>query len=84
MADAFRRLTSLPRFSSRLRNCAPRAASRAGLHLAERRYAEGRSDAAELEDAERDYTSDAAAYASALYGFSVAKAAWIKRLLAHC
>jgi hypothetical protein len=33
------------------------------------------SDVVELEDAERDYTADAAAYIGALYGFSVAKAA---------
>jgi outer membrane protein len=51
------------------------AASRGGLHLAEKRYAAGLSDVVELEDAERDYTGDAAAYANALYGFSVAKAA---------
>lgn len=51
------------------------AASHAGLQLAEKRYAEGHSDVVELEDAERDYTGDAAAYANALYGFSVAKAA---------
>jgi outer membrane protein len=51
------------------------AASRGGLHLAEKRYAAGLSDVVELEDAERDYTADAAAYANALYGFSVAKAA---------
>jgi outer membrane protein len=51
------------------------AASRGGLHLAEKRYTAGLSDIVELEDAERNYTADAAAYANALYGFSVAKAA---------
>jgi outer membrane protein len=51
------------------------AASRGGLHLAEKRYAAGLSDIVELEDAERNYTADDAAYANALYGFSVAKAA---------
>jgi predicted transcriptional regulator len=51
------------------------AASRVGLHLAEKRYTVGLSDIVELEDAERNYTADEAAYANALYGFSVAKAA---------
>jgi outer membrane protein len=51
------------------------AASRGGLHLAEKRYAAGLSDIVELEDAERNYTADDAGYANALYGFSVAKAA---------
>jgi outer membrane protein len=51
------------------------AASRGGLDLAEKRYAAGLSDIVELEDAERNYTADDAAYANALYRFSVAKAA---------
>ena len=51
------------------------ATSRGGLHLAEKRYTAGLSDIVELEDAERNYTADDAAYANALYGFSVAKAA---------
>jgi outer membrane protein len=51
------------------------AASRAELELAEKRYAAGLSDIVELEDAQRSYTADDAAYANALYGFSVAKAA---------
>jgi outer membrane protein TolC len=60
------------------------AASRVGLHLAEKRYTVGLSDIVELEDAERNYTADEAAYANALYGFSVAKAAVDHtRLLAH-
>ena len=51
------------------------AASRGELDLAEKRYAAGLSDIVELEDAQRNYTADDAAYANALYGFSVAKAA---------
>lgn len=51
------------------------AASRGELELAEKRYAAGLSDIVELEDAQRNYTADDAAYAGELYGFSVAKAA---------
>ena len=51
------------------------AASRAALELAEKRYAAGLADIVELEDAQRNYTADDAAYTNALYGFSVAKAA---------
>jgi outer membrane protein len=51
------------------------AASGAQLELAEKRYEAGLADIVELEDAQRFYTSDDAAYADALYGFSVAKAA---------
>jgi outer membrane protein len=51
------------------------AASRAELELAEKRYAAGLADIVELEDAQRSYTDDDAAYANALYGFAVAKAA---------
>jgi outer membrane protein len=51
------------------------AASRAELELAEKRYEAGLTSIIELEDAQRSYTYDDAAYADALYGFSVAKAA---------
>ena len=51
------------------------AASRAELELAEKRYATGLTNIVELEDAQRYYTYDDAAYATALYGFSVARAA---------
>jgi outer membrane protein len=51
------------------------AASSAQLELAEKRYEAGLADIVELEDAQRFYTYDDAAYANALYGFSVAKAA---------
>jgi outer membrane protein len=50
-------------------------ASRAELELSEKRYATGLADVVELEDAQRNYTRDDAAYANALYGFFVAKAA---------
>lgn len=49
-------------------------ASRTELELAERRYETGLTNIVELEDAQRYYTSDDAAYADALYGFAVAKA----------
>lgn len=51
------------------------AASRAELELAEKRYAAGLADIVELEEAQRNYTADDAAYANALYGYSVARAA---------
>lgn len=51
------------------------AASRAQLELAEKRYETGLTNIVELEDAQRYYTYDDAAYAGALYGYSVAKAA---------
>jgi outer membrane protein len=51
------------------------AASRAELELAEKRYEAGLTSIIELEDAQRSYTQDDAAYADALYGFSVTKAA---------
>jgi outer membrane protein len=51
------------------------AASRAELELAEKRYQAGLTNIVELEDAQRYYTYDDAAYAAALYGFSVARAA---------
>lgn len=51
------------------------AASRAQLELAEKRYEAGLTNIVELEDAQRFYTYDDAAYAAALYGFSVARAA---------
>ena len=38
-------------------------------------YAAGRGDILELENAERFYTIDGAAYVNAIYGFCVAKAA---------
>ena len=50
-------------------------ASRVQLELAEKRYSAGLADIVELEDAQRSYTNDDAAYANALYGFSLAKAA---------
>ncbi|HYB89523.1 MAG TPA: TolC family protein [Candidatus Binataceae bacterium] len=50
-------------------------ASRAELELADKRYAAGLSNIVELEDAQRHYTEDDAAYADALYGYSTAKAA---------
>ena len=51
------------------------AASRAELELAEKRYEAGLTSIIELEDAQRSYTFDDAAYTDALYGFSVTKAA---------
>jgi outer membrane protein len=51
------------------------AASRAQLELAEKRYEAGLTNIVELEDAQRYYTYDDAAYAGALYEFSVARAA---------
>jgi outer membrane protein len=51
-----------------------RAASQAELELAEKRYNAGLTDIVELEDAQRNYTDDDAAYANALYGYSIAKA----------
>jgi outer membrane protein len=51
------------------------AASRAELELSEKRYEAGLTSIIELEDAQRSYTYDDAAYADALYGFSVTKAA---------
>ena len=51
------------------------AASRAELELAEKRYEAGLTSIIELEDAQRSYTYDDAAYADALYGFSITKAA---------
>jgi len=51
------------------------AASSAELELAEKRYQAGLTSIIELEDAQRSYTDDDAAYADALYGFSVTKAA---------
>jgi len=50
------------------------AASRAELELAEKRYEAGLTSIIELEDAQRSYTYDDAAYADALYGFSITKA----------
>ena len=50
-------------------------ASSVELELAERRYEAGLADVVELEDAQRHYTDDDAAYANALYGFAISKAA---------
>jgi len=50
------------------------AASSAELELAEKRYQAGLTSIIELEDAQRSYTDDDAAYADALYGFSITKA----------
>jgi outer membrane protein len=51
------------------------AASRAELELSEKRYEAGLTSIIELEDAQRSYTFDDAAYTDALYGFSITKAA---------
>jgi outer membrane protein len=51
------------------------AASGVELQLAEKRYQAGLSDIVELEDAQRHFTNDDAAYSNAIYGLSVAKAA---------
>jgi outer membrane protein TolC len=50
------------------------AASRTQLELADRRYAANLGDIVDLEDAQRNYTADAAAYVNELYRCSVAKA----------
>jgi outer membrane protein TolC len=50
------------------------AASSVELQLAEKRYQAGLSDIVELEDAQRHYTNDDAAYANAIYNLSLAKA----------
>jgi outer membrane protein len=50
------------------------AASSVELQLAEKRYQAGLSDIVELEDAQRHYTDDDAAYSNAIYSFSIAKA----------
>lgn len=49
------------------------AASNVELELAEKRYEAGLTNIVELEDAQRHYTFDDAAYANALYSFSLAK-----------
>lgn len=51
------------------------AASRQELSLATQRYRAGLSSIIELDDAERRYTEDSAAYVNALYGYSAAQAA---------
>jgi outer membrane protein len=48
-------------------------ASNVELELAEKRYQAGLSNIVELEDAQRHYTFDDAAYTDALYSFSLAK-----------
>ncbi|MGC1677552.1 MAG: TolC family protein [Candidatus Binataceae bacterium] len=50
-------------------------ASRQELSLATQRYRAGLSSIIELDDAERRYTDDSAAYVNALYGYSSAQAA---------
>ncbi len=50
------------------------AASSVELQLAEKRYQAGLSDIVELEDAERHYTNDDAAYSNAIYSLAIAKA----------
>ena len=50
-------------------------ASAVELELAEKRYEAGLADVVELEDAQRHYTDDDAAFANALYGFAIGKAA---------
>ena len=49
-------------------------ASRQELSLATQRYRQGLSSIIELDDAERRFTEDSAAYVTALYGYSVAEA----------
>jgi outer membrane protein len=50
-------------------------ASREELHLADERYKQGLSSVVELDDAQRRFTEDSAAYVTALYDYSAAKAA---------
>jgi outer membrane protein TolC len=50
-------------------------ASREGLRLAEERYKQGLSSIVELDDAQRRLTEDSAAYVTALYDYSAARAA---------
>jgi outer membrane protein TolC len=50
-------------------------ASREELHLAGERYKQGLSSVVELDDAQRRFTEDSAAYVTALYEYSAAKAA---------
>ncbi|HUY26447.1 MAG TPA: TolC family protein [Candidatus Binataceae bacterium] len=49
-------------------------ASKQELSLATQRYRQGLSSIIELDDAERRFTADSAAYVTALYGYSVAEA----------
>jgi outer membrane protein len=49
-------------------------ASREELHLADERYKQGLSSVVELDDAQRRFTEDSAAYVTALYDYSAAKA----------
>jgi outer membrane protein len=51
------------------------SASQVELQLADQRYRTGLTNIVELEDAQRYYTQDDAAYANALYSYSLAKAA---------
>jgi outer membrane protein len=50
-------------------------ASREELHLADERYKQGLSSVVELDDAQRRFTEDSAAYVTALYDYSAARAA---------
>ena len=50
-------------------------ASREELHLADERYKQGLSSVVELDDAQRRFTEDSAAYVTALYDYSAAQAA---------
>jgi outer membrane protein len=50
-------------------------ASREELHLADERYRQGLSSVVELDDAQRRFTEDSAAYVTALYDYSAARAA---------
>jgi outer membrane protein len=50
-------------------------ASREELHLADERYKQGLNSVVELDDAQRRFTEDSAAYVTALYDYSAARAA---------
>ena len=50
------------------------SASGVELRLAKKRYQAGLSDIVELEDAQRHFTNDDAAYSNAIYNLSIAKA----------
>jgi outer membrane protein len=50
-------------------------ASREELHLADERYRQGLSSVVELDDAQRRFTEDSAAYVTALFDYSAARAA---------
>ena len=50
-------------------------ASREELHLADERYKQGLNSVVELDDAQRRFTEDSAAFVTALYDYSAARAA---------